>query len=62
MTITVIARDATGRKSTWHFAVPAELEPIAPGFELARNEVALQIAEDTKQPARVVLALVPSNG
>jgi hypothetical protein len=60
MTITVIARDAEGKKSTWHWWPQ---EPVAVDVdlvEMARSEVSAQIADETKTPARCVLALIPN--
>lgn len=58
MTITVIARDAAGKKSTWHWSEPAAPTTEDDLINMARNEVWDQINTDQKEPPLVVLALI----
>ena len=59
MTITVIARDATGKKSTWHWDHPGVPTVDDDLVEMVRTEVAEEIKKDGTTFAGAVLALVP---
>lgn len=58
MTISVIARDAAGKKSTWYCEPPAALSLEDDLIEMVREDVAKSIHDETKSKARCVLALV----
>lgn len=58
MTITVIARDAAGKKSTWYCEAPASPSIEDDLIGMVREDVAKSIHDETKSKARCVLALI----
>lgn len=56
--ITVIARDARGGKSTWHYTPAAELS-LEEHLQAAREQVITAVAQESKAAPWAVLALVP---